>query len=574
MRSLFYLSMAAVFVFSPLTVDAQDSQGETTATAFVGARVTDVDGSADRAAEYITTDEGPVLGVDLATFQDWGSLFVNFDHVDSSDQEGDLTFDIQRMVRSHTSYNALYHRLGHESMEHLEATSFNGKVTIHTDFSPLQDYNLTYSDLDHRTEIQFPHLRWLNLAVEYRRQERDGHRQAFTTSHCDTCHTKSQAHHIDERTSDGTLEASVAWGGGSVTASVTSRELRQGSPFVNVTFDNALHPELQLPLFDNRLQFDDDIGNTVADLWPDIKKDSSRLTFDLANVAGFAVNAGGVWSQTENSYTGLESDYSGYVVNLARRLGEKARLRWRGRVYSISNDDVFVDTIERVTVAGPHAGQTYEDIYGQTFDFVRRSALDRDAFESRLDLSYRINREIGTFRFLWDYETIDRENYQVAPGETDTTTNRVGLTWRSRFAKGFRADAQLYYGDVDNPFMLLDGACSTLVSQSYPNPWSPETPQYVNFHEARIADTTASPASWTEFKAGLGYTRGKTTISGTYRFWDGDNDSLDLTDWSRQNQTATVTLWTAPQESWEWFLAYAWQDSQLDAPVCIPVFDG
>jgi hypothetical protein len=573
MKSPIRLLLLAALVVLPITGVAQEDL-DTSASGYVGARNTEVEDSSDRAAEYYTTAEGPVLGVTLTTHQDWGSLFVDFDHVDSDDQEGALDFDIQRMVRSHTSYNKLYHRLGHESMEHLEATSFNGKVNIHTDFSPQQEYNINYFDLDHRTELQFPNLRALTLAFEYREQQRGGHRQAFTTSHCDTCHTKSQAHRVEERTTDGTLEANIAWRSGYATASVTSRELRQGTPFVDVAFDNALHPELRLPLFDNRLQFDDDIGTTAADLWSEVDKDTSRLFFNFSDLAGFAVNAGGVWSETKNRYTGLTSDYTGYMVNAARRLGKKARLRWRARVYEIDNDDVFVDTIERVTQAGPHAGQTYEDIYGQTFDFVRMSALNRDAFESRLDLSYRISREAGTFRFLWDYETIDRDNYQVAPGETETTTNTLGMTWRSRFAKGWRADAALTYGDVDNPFMLVDGACSTLVSPGYPNPWNPETPQYYDFQEERIADTTASPDQWLEAKAGLGYTVGKTTISASYRWWDGDNTSLDLTDWSRTTQSAALTLWSAPQSSWEWFVAYAFLESELDAPTCIPVFDG
>ncbi len=573
MKSLLHLTLVAALAALPLAAAAED--GDTTiAKAEVGFRGVTEDDSVDKAAEYESVEDGPVGKALVSTHAGWGSLLFYGDYRAKDDNRAQFDFDIKRMVRSHTAYDRFPHRLGHDPMENLEATSINGKVVFHTDFSPNQEYDLDYSLVDHRTELQFPSIPALTLAVDYRHQQRDGHIQAYTTSHCDTCHVKSQSHAIDETTTDGTLEARVDWKGGFVRGSMTSRELRQGTSYVDVTFDNALHPELQVPVFDNRLQYDDDVGVVPADLWPDINKDVGRLDLHLDNLGGFVWNAGGVWSETENTYTGLKSDYTGYVVNAARMMGKSWRLRWRGRVYSLDNDDVFIDTVERVTMAGPHAGRTYEDIYGRNFDHWRYSALDRDAFESKLDLTFKVGRRAGNLRFLWDYETVDRENYQVAVGETETTTNLVGVTYRVRPAKGWRFDAELKHAAIDNPFMLVNGACSTLVSGRYPNPWSPETPQYEEFHEARIADTTASPSSWDQLKVGASYVTGRSTISGTYRWWDGSNSDGDLTDWSRTNQTATITYWSAPDADWDWYVAFAWQDSQLDSPACIPIFDG
>ena len=62
---------------------------------------------------------------------------------------------------------------------------------------------------------------------------------------------------------------------------------------------------------------------------------------------------------------------------------------------SIDNDEVFIDVNDRPGIAGPHAGQTFEDVWGVNFDHTRYSALDRDAFESKADLSYRFGREDG-----------------------------------------------------------------------------------------------------------------------------------------------------------------------------------
>ncbi len=184
----------------------------------------------------------------------------------------------------------------------------------------------------------------------------------------------------------------------------------------------------------------------------------------------------------------LQSDYRGYIVTAAKGWKSGWRFRWRGRVYTIDNDDISVDVNDRVSIAGPHAGQTYEDVYGRNFDFLRQSALDRDAFESKADLSYRFGKKTGTLRFLWEYDTIDRENFQVMLGEFKTTTNMLGVNYRSRPATGWNLEANLKYADVNNAFMLIDGSCSTLVSGAYPNPWNPETPQYTDFHNARIAE--------------------------------------------------------------------------------------
>jgi hypothetical protein len=574
MKALLRLMLAMVVATLPMLAAAGDDEGTTTGHVVLGAWADQEEGLPDAVAEYEPTEGGPALGLMLSTHQSWGSMLIAAHGTHADNKDGILSFDIKRVLRSKTSYSNLIHRLGHDPMTNLEATSNNGKVVFHTDLAPQQEYDLTYSLLNHRTEIQLPSLPAMTLAVEYRHQKREGHRQAFTTSHCDTCHITSQPHPISERTSDATFEARVDWQGGSVKAALTSRELRQSYNNLWLTFDDALHPELQVPVFDNRLQYDSAEGIMPVDLWPDIDKDTTRIDLHLDNLGGFVVNGGAVWSETTNRYTGLESEYAGYALNAARRFDNGLRLRWRARVYSIDNDDYWVDTNERTTMAGPHAGSTYEDIYGINYDWWRLSALNRDVLESKIDLSYRISRKAGTLKLMWDYDTVDRDYYQVLPGEFETTTHKLGLFWRARPAKGWKLNASLVHASVDNPYMLVNGACSTLESPGYPNPWSPETPQYDDQHQAQIAETTASPSSWDEAKLGLSYTSGKTTVSASYRLWDGDNQDGDLTDWSRTSETAMLTIWSAPDEIWEWYLAYAKQESALDAPMCIPIFDG
>jgi hypothetical protein len=527
------------FMGVPFAVPGSEAaEGSVESNIELGVYNASTDDSPDMAAEYYDTKSGPTANATVATHQDWGSLYFLGAFQSSDTNKGELDFDISRSVRSHNSYNKFLHRLGHDPMTNLEATSFNGKVVFHTDFDPDQEYGFNHQVFESRTEFQLPSVRPLTVGLEFRDQRRKGHVQAYTTSHCDTCHIKSQSHSLEEKTNDATIDAKVAWKGGYAKAAFTSRALKHGTNSVDVAFDDALHPELRAPVFDNRLQYDSDVGTVQADMWPDIDKNKTRLDLVFNDLGGFTITGNGVWSTTENTYNNLQSDYRGYIVTAAK--GWKNG--WR--------------------------------VYGLNFDHVRMSAMNRDAFESRADVSKRFGRKAGTLRFIWNYDTIDRENYEVMPGEFKTTTNLLGASYRARPAKGLNFEANLKYANVDNAFMLIDGSCSTLVSDRYTNPWNPETPQYNDFHEARIADRTASASTWARADLRLGYSSGNTTVFGKYIYYDGDNDDGDLTDWQRQSNTALVTVWSAPTENLNWYATYTWMKSDLDVPACIPVFDG
>ena len=544
----------------------------------MGAWSADTKGSPDKVSEFEPDGGFPTLAVLVNSHTDGGSLGVRFNLNDSNDLSGDLDFDLGRMVRSHNTYNKFMHRFSHDEMANLEATSTNGKVVWHTDLDPMQEYGIDYQVFDSRTEFQFDMLSALTLAFEYRDQRRSGHKQAYTTSHCDTCHVYSQDHKVDERTRDAKIEGAFGFKGGSIVASWNHRTLNYGQDAVSLQFDDALHPEAQTPVFDNRLQYDSDVGVIPADLWSEQEKTTGRLDVNLNSLGGFAINLGGVLQDSKNQYTGYRADYKGFMLNAARAFGQtkRTRFRWRLRSYTVDTDDVWVDVHDRPSIAGPHAGLTYEDWTGQNFDFMRQSALNRDTFESRMDVSFRLSKALGTLRLAWDYLDNDREYYEVRPGDTKTTENILGLYWRSRPGKHLKLRAHYKHGSIDNPFMLVNGACSTLESGSNSNPWDPNlTAQYYEFQDARIADTTASPSSYDEFKVGLNWRIGsRSSLNGTYKYWDGDNQDGTLTDWSRSTQNVALTFWSAPTETISWYIGAATTNADRDAPICIPVFDG
>lgn len=547
---------------------------EPTTTVTVGGWDASVTDNPDLAAEYETTEGGADVGVRSLRIGDKGSFDLELKFRESNEQQHSLDFDVSRFVRSHTSYLAMVHRLGKDPLETFAAATRHGRVVWATDLDPAGEYEIDYKDLQHRTEIQPPALSALTVGFNFRQQERKGTRQAITVSHCDSCHVVGMARPLDETTRDVGIDARWAVGKGAVKASYNRRTVSEGIRQVTLLYDNALQPELRTPIFDDRLQWDSAEGPQPVDRRPDSSKDVARIEASFDDVGGFALGAIGLWSRTENETAGLESSYDGVFLHAARTFGKGFDLRWRGRVYSLDADDLYIVKNERRSIAGPQAGKAYRQIYGYEVNFQRDSALDRDVLASELDLGWKVSKK-SKLRLLWNFESVDRGSYEVAPGETETVSNVLGVDWTARPAKRTRFQATYRHGMVDNPFMLTNGAYSTLRTSPAASPLAPTTPQYYQFQGARIADTTAAPESWDELRLRGSYGfGGGTLLSAAYRWWDGENDGGDLTDWEKTSQSATITLSGIASPKVAWNVAWAWHDQEIDMPASIPIFDG
>lgn len=563
---------AAALLIAPLAALGQ-SEGE--GEVAVGVRDASVSDSPDAAAEYDNVDSGPRIGLIAAHRGAEGAVEVEIDFRDSNEQSHALRFDIERFVRSTTTYTGFEHRLGADPLENLESVTAHGRVVRHELRDPLREYGLDYSELRHRTEIQPPSASNLTFGFELRQQERDGMLQHLTVSHCDNCHVVSQNRPLDERTRDLGFDVRFATGSGEVKASYNRRTLDQGAGALTMLYDDALHPELRAPVFDNRLQFDSAEGPQVVGRRPEITKDTGKLSARFGDVGGFALGATGIVSTTENESAGLESTYRGANFAAARPFANGTRFSWRGRIYSLSSDDVFVDAVERLGIAGPQAGKTYRQIYGFDPDYLRRSSLDRDVIASNLEVERKLAGRAGRLRFTWAFESVDRDAYEVAPGETETTTNVLGLDWTVRPRKGTRFQARYRHGFVDQPFSLVDGASSTLVSSSSPNPFLPQAAQYYVFHDARVRDTSATASDWDELWLRGSWTSASgTTLSASWKAWDGSNDDGDLADWSKSSQSATLMVAGVAAPEMTWHGAVVRHDQTIEMPTSIPIFDG
>lgn len=571
-----YKALLAVLllVLVPGSMWAQESQTE--GEVEIGIWDTSVDGSPDLVLEYQPDGTGPQVKADIDSVGEKGSVSYEGNVRADNDMTNKLDFDINRVFRSTNVLNSLLHRLGHQPLNHFEAATNHGRVVWQTDMNPDSIYEVDYQVFETWNEIQPKGMSGLTFGFGYRDQRREGLRQQTLVSHCDACHVESMDRPMDERTTDVGVDLTWAGKQGYVRAGYKSRGYSDDPTSVDFLYDRALHPELRTPVWDNRVSLDALDGPVPIDVRYDTSKDTFGLDGLWASPKGLNIAAEGIWSETKNEGTNVKSDYNGYLLNVSKRFGQDRKwgFRWRGRSYNVDVSDYFVDTIERASIAGPHTGRTYREVYGLDPDFNRLSSRNRDVVDSKADLSYRFNRKLGSLRVIWDYDSVDREYYQVAPGTTKTTSNELGLSWSARPAKGWKTNVLAKFGSASDPFNGVNTQYSTLVSLPAASPMAPTSAQYFEFHDARIADGSASPESWTRFEARGTYTGKSSSITANYRHWDGKNTSGDLTDWSRLNQAASVTLWSSPAPKWQWYVGYTWNDSSLDTVATIPLFDG
>lgn len=562
--------LAAILLAVPMW--AQEMRG----TIEAAGRGTSTDSSPNLAAEYTNTDGGAELRAAIEGAFEGFYLAVNADVRSDDDQRLSLSVDVNRLVRSHTTFSRLPHRLVHDPLDNLRGSISDVKAVWSTDLEPAATYEIRYGELTNRNDFQIASLPWLTVTTDVREQWREGHRQALAVSHCSTCHIQSQGREVNEHTREAGISARAAVGGWSITGRVANRDFRERAPSPRRVYELVEHPAQRTPLFRDRIQYDARNGALAYDVVPTTEKDIARLEIANANVAGFAVNLTGVRTNLTNTVTGNEVEYRGAALLLARRIGKAGNFSLRARTTTIDSTDTFVDTVEPPAVAGPYAGKTYRERYGFDPDFLRQSAIDRTVNEATARYVHRLGRG-ASLQAQYDVRAIDRDTYQVAPGETTTLEQRLRLAYQARPLKGLTLRASATYGDVQHPFAIIDGACNLEPLQTTPtsSPLVPGSAQYWQIHDARSADLSASPASWAELKLAGTYQLGTSSMAAlSLRYWDGDNTEQDLNQWSRTLTAATATWNWAPMENATVYAAATYGTRKLEQHVCIPLMDG
>jgi hypothetical protein len=540
--------------------DEKDEKGEFNVKIAPGVHYTDYSSSAGKVGEYEFLENGgagahadfSATGRDKDVYLD-----LHGSYYEDNDYMYDLEADLRRIIMEDFSYSRFEHRLDHDPLENLSAHAGGPKVS-HKDWQVGKDYMIQRSELKSDTTLNLPFLPGGQVHFNYRREAREGQRQALAISHCGGCHVVNNGREVNEETQDYKMGASMKFGGMSLAYSYFHRDFQENGATPTNAYDDAIHPVTSAD-FSPRVQYDD--ATLAYNLVPDSQKDShlvkvmaklpQNTTFFGSYVHSKVENGNNYPDVPTNDSREMDSDtITARLTNNSLFPGLNLGLKFR--YLSLDNDDVNVDVNHTTWPAGVDP------------DFIRKSAMSRDETTIGLDSSYRLTKKTS-LKFGYKWEQIDRDNYEVGVGETKTEKNTVKLGVSSRLHRKLKAKIGYKWQDIDNPFNNLKAACEP-ANATFPV-------YYSDRQETRTATLSNQPTDVNEITADLIWSvKPNLSLTANYRWLDKEND--DVSDWQQESHMPSINLWYAPTAKLSFNLSYVYDWTKTETLACVPVFDG
>ena len=112
------------------------------------------------------------------------------------------------------------------------------------------------------------------------------------------------------------------------------------------------------------------------------------------------------------------------------------------------------------------------------------------------------------------------------------------------------------------------------VSPSPPGPKGPNSLQYYELHQLRVADLTNVPSKYFALRSHATYSKGRWAVSGSVRYRDAENDTLDTSKWTRDTVGAGVNLWVGFRPDLHFTAGLDTVRQETDTKMCVPIMDG
>ncbi|ACN14504.1 conserved hypothetical protein [Desulforapulum autotrophicum HRM2] len=545
----------------------------------VGYHYANDDESISKVGEYNILDHtssGPDMDISGKVLKN--DLFVDFSsrYYHDSDFNGRIKGDYKRIIEEDFSYSSFEHFLDHDNMSNLCGKT--GAVVVnHEDFNAGKDYIIRRSEEKSDTTINLPFSPGTDIHFSYRRQRREGLRQAMTMSHCGTCHVTSNSREINEETEDYKAGFSKKFSIFTLAYDYFHREFTEhGAPPTN-TYDDPTHPGGSGDIFDDRIQYGDD--TLVYDLVPSMKKNMHTAKLNALLPANTNFFASYVFSNTENKDADLETDTTTATIKVTNQFFPGWRLSGHFKYQDIDNDDVFVDVTEPVSTEGLNSGYTWY-LHNPTLDYnsfdpdyIRESALSRKVTTLGFDARYQVLKKTSLI-FGYERETVDRKYYAVTEdGDTESTTDTYKLSMTTRPCRGVKLRLGYQRADTDNPFNLVNGACeSDFITDSG---GAFNGTQYWERQNERIGDLSNQPTLAQEISGDMTWSAFRNfSVTANYRFIDKENDETDVSDWQSQSHIPSISITYVPLPKIDFNVSYIFDRTKTETLANIPVFDG
>ncbi len=295
----------------------------------------------------------------------------------------------------------------HDTLFNMDTASLARSGVFHEDYNPTDEYNINFSETNAKAKLQIPQISFVDFYAGVRNQHRSGQYQARTLSKCSTCHVVGKTRSINNNNTDYKLGTNVRVAKASFDYSYTVREYRENKAAPTNTYLTKLHPEASSPVFDSRIQYDSVDGALPFNVIPDTNKDTHLVKLSVPIADSSVLSGHYSSSRIENLMTNYKMDTSSIAAGFSMLVGRRGVFNVRVNRIKIRNDDVFVDTVEPVDVAGPYAGQTYAEAY-PTFgsaDWTRKSTYNRETIDFDTSFKYRFTSKTKA-RLTYEFKKI------------------------------------------------------------------------------------------------------------------------------------------------------------------------
>jgi hypothetical protein len=646
---LWLLALLSVLALAVTTATASEGGAHLSGSWELGMSGINTKDNAARVNEYgsIRAEDGVSLApqLDLEFTNGGFGLDLESETMGPRDQEHSLDIHAGRVFHLGSEYSVMEHHMDHDIMSHIGATVFgdifgnqprvtspatignpeNSKiygptveygvdqpVTDAIDAAHEQyqqeldnDYIITRREWKNEASLKLPMMPNVTIHAGARIEEREGLKQAITTSKCNNCHVSADAKEIDERTEEFTVGVVGKFGLLTLEYEYLTRDFEEdgATPFEDYTGSNTVH---------GNVVDDDDLfyGNGAEALeyasTPDSEKDSHliKARLDLPNNSSISasyvkaeIDADKDATVATHSYEltdtdKLSSEYESFAVKGATRLGD-LRLSVRGSQYEIDTDTftTYFPELENNNVlakdtadigAGNYLYDTYTDKNHsfepyQTHDMTAES---REVQEFGFDAVYRLAR-YTTVRFGYEYEEIDRDEEEEL-GSTETNTYKLAAN--TRMGKDLKIRASVEYQDIDEPFK----GAHVGIGQDADN-WAPiavlNTADFKNegdnnsavyywnsVYPSRTLESTNQADEVIETK--LSTTWNIATNMSMTAYIRARMEENDEVDYEQDTYVPGVTFWYAPNSKMNLTMAYNFNLQETENKMCVGWYHG
>ena len=585
-----FLALILIVVQMPAVADAEEETSgtafevelkpgfEAIATSDLGKTPAGV--RSNKVGEYKTMDKGvhPTFEFSLTGNRADDYLGSGGTFIDDEEQSYYLDVDFRRRVRQSFEYDRFRHWLDHDPLENLNAVYSPADphvVTTHTDYDNKKEYQIIHSEIKSNTAVALPFIPGGEIALDYRKEMREGYRQSLTMSKCTACHVQSHSREIDEKTEDFRPSIKAKFGQAkspqlALEYSYLYREFQEDGATPTNFYDQAKHPQSGGEPFGDRVWYQNE--PLEYDQVPEMEKQMHTVKAQgLLPAINSSLSAAYVNSNVENTDYNLETDSDTAFFRVSntsiRGLALDAGFRWM----EIENDDILLD-YDLPTGANPVYTGTYQSYYTDfEWPYNRKSALSRDEYRADFNARYTIMPGLSV-RAGYEWKKTDREDFLVADDETETQMDTYKLGVNGRLGP-VRARVRYTYQDIDHPFANSaaspqGGACEAYGTQGAVNSFTGK--QYFEFWDTRTEDMSNVPEKRDEIVANVTYPiKYNLSLTGNYRWVDEDTISGE-----GEVNMPSVSLWYAPNPKLSFALTYLYDDETRESRICVPVFNG